>query len=196
MSKIVLTTHQKGGVGKSTLTFNMASALKNDVSVCIIDLDLQGSLYRTKEASDVPIFSSEYINRIEDLDYDFIFIDTPPYLNNELPKLSNLADAVLIPTKTGLYDLLAIEDTIEIVKSNKNKEKILIVFNMVKPNTTLTTEMKEALEKFDVKVADTMISDLVAFTRSSMNNGVEESEKALNQISNLTMEVLQIIKNN
>lgn len=194
MSKIILTTHQKGGVGKSTLTFNMASALKNDVSVCIIDLDLQGSLYRTKEASDVPIFSSEYINKIEDLDYDFVFIDTPPYLNNELPKLSNLADAVLIPTKTGLYDLLAIEDTIEIVKNNKNKEKILIVFNMVKPNTTLTLEMKEALEKFDVKVADTMISDLVAFTRSSMNNGVEESEKALNQISNLTMEVLKIIK--
>ena len=39
MPKIILVTHQKGGVGKSTLTFNMANALKNDVKVAIIDLD-------------------------------------------------------------------------------------------------------------------------------------------------------------
>lgn len=39
MSKIILVTHQKGGVGKSTLTFNMASILKNDVKIAIIDFD-------------------------------------------------------------------------------------------------------------------------------------------------------------
>ena len=43
MPKIILVTHQKGGVGKSTLTFNMALAIKNEAKTAIIDLDLQGS---------------------------------------------------------------------------------------------------------------------------------------------------------
>jgi len=30
MAKIVLTTHQKGGVGKSTLTFNLANNFKEN----------------------------------------------------------------------------------------------------------------------------------------------------------------------
>ena len=40
MPKIILVTHQKGGVGKSTLTFNMANALKNDVKLKVYSLIL------------------------------------------------------------------------------------------------------------------------------------------------------------
>lgn len=193
MSKTILITHQKGGVGKSTLTFNMASILKDDVKTAIIDFDLQGSLYKSRHNSEIPVFNKDYIENINDLDYDFIFIDTPPYLTEELHKLCKLADVIIIPTKTGIYDLLAIEETINIIKQVGKEDKSLIVFNMVKPNTTLTTEMQEAIENYNISVAETKISDLVAFTRSALNKGVEDSQKAYTQIESLTREVLSKI---
>ncbi|KMQ58363.1 conjugal transfer protein TraA [Chryseobacterium angstadtii] len=192
MAKIILTTHQKGGVGKSTLTFNMALALNNEVKVCIIDLDLQGSLWRSRTASDIPVFSADEMNDVLKSDFDFIFIDTPPYLNEKLPELAKLANVIVIPTKTGIYDLLAIEDTISIIKDSKSEKKALIVFNMVKPNTTLTGEMHEAMEKHKIPIAKNYISDLVAFTRSAINNEITD-QKAKFQIENLTREVLERI---
>lgn len=44
MSKTILVTHQKGGVGKSALTFNLAVNLRDNAKVCIVDMDSQGSL--------------------------------------------------------------------------------------------------------------------------------------------------------
>lgn len=193
MPKIILITHQKGGVGKSTLAFNMASILKESVKTAIIDLDLQGSLYKSRNSSSVPIYPPNKLDDLNSMDYDFVFIDTPPYLISDLPMLCKIANVIVIPTKTGLYDLLAIEDTIEIVKNAKKEKDTLIVFNMVKPNTTLTNEMNEALERFNVTVSNTFISDLVAFTRSAINDGIEENTKAQNQIIELTKEVLSKI---
>lgn len=193
MPKIILITHQKGGVGKSTLTFNMASILKNDVKTAIIDFDLQGSLYKSRANSDIPMLEKEQINNVQNLDYDFIFIDTPPYLTEDLPKLCKLADVILIPTKTGIYDLLAIEETINIIKQVGKEDKTLIVFNMVKPNTTLTTEMQDAIDNYNIPIAETKISDLVAFTRSAITHGVEDSKKAYQQIEGLTREILSKI---
>lgn len=193
MPKIILITHQKGGVGKSTLTFNMASILKNDVKTAIIDFDLQGSLYKSRANSDIPVLEKEQINNVQNLDYDFIFVDTPPYLTEDLPKLCKLADVILIPTKTGIYDLLAIEETINIIKQVGKEDKTLIVFNMVKPNTTLTTEMQDAIDNYNIPIAETKISDLVAFTRSAITHGVEDSKKAYQQIESLTREILSKI---
>ena len=63
---------------------------------------------------------------------------------------------------------------------------------MVKPNTTLTKEIKNQLQEYDVKVSKNMISDLVAFSRSVLINGVEDHNKAQKQIDNLTKEILTL----
>lgn len=192
MSKIILTTHQKGGVGKSTLTFNLASNLRNNANVCIIDMDYQGSLLNIRELAEVPIFPSDKLNEVLNSGYDFIFIDTPPYLSNNLADLCNLADVIVIPTKAGILDLLAIKSTIEIVTNTGNQEKAIIVFNMVKPNTTLTEEIKVQLKDYGIRVSRKMVSDLVVFSRSVLLNGVEYNPNAQRQIDNLTEEILSI----
>ncbi|MBD3906410.1 ParA family protein [Chryseobacterium sp. Ch-15] len=196
MSKIILTAHQKGGVGKSTLSFNLAVNLKENAKVCIIDFDAQGSLYQIRELSEIPIFLGEKLKEVQNSDFDFIFIDTPPYLSNALPELCNLADVIIIPTKAGVLDLLAIKSTIDIIEQSGNEDKALIVFNMVKPNTTLTEEIKNQLSDYNVRVSKNMISDLVAFSRSVLINGVEDNNKAQKQIDALTKEVLTIAINN
>lgn len=193
MVKIILSTHQKGGVGKSTLTFNLAANLRTNAKVCIVDMDSQGSLLNIRELSEVPIFSSNDLNSVINSDYDFIFIDTPPYLSDNLEQLCNLSDIIIIPTKAGILDLLAIKSTIQIIKESNNQDKAIIVFNMVKPNTTLTEEIKNQLVDYDIKVSRKMLSDLVAFSRSVVLNGVEENANAQRQIDNLTKEILTIV---
>ncbi|OSY88521.1 conjugal transfer protein TraA [Tenacibaculum holothuriorum] len=192
MSKKILITHQKGGVGKSTLTFNLAQNISENASAAILDLDLQGSLSQVKElASGFDIISYKgRINEIQNLDYDFIFIDTPPYLSNQLPELIQLADLIIIPTKAGVLDLLAIKSTIELIKNENKINNSMIIFNMIKPNTTLTLDILIGLEEYNFPIAKTHVSDLVAFTRSVLVGGVQNDKNAQKQLDNLTKEVL------
>ncbi|MCO4304987.1 ParA family protein [Riemerella anatipestifer] len=195
MAKIILITHQKGGVGKSTLAFNLATNINDVAKTCIVDLDYQGSLNNIRELSNVPIFTEDKLNELIQSDFDFIFIDTPPYLSEKLPELCNLADVIVIPSKAGFLDILAISSTINIVEQSGNKEKAIIVFNMVKSNTSLTDEVKQQLSEYNIRVSKMMISDLVAFTRSVLVNGVSENPNAQKQIDNLTKEILTIAVN-
>lgn len=194
MPYFILTTHQKGGVGKSTLTYNLAVNLKDKAKVCIVDMDVQGSLSDFKNFSPVPVLSPDKLPELKNSDIDFVFIDTPPYLSNKLPELCKLADAIIIPTKAGVFDVLAIRSTIEIVKQSGSEKKAIIVFNMIKPNTSLTEEIKSQLNEHNITVAKTMVSDLVAFSRSALHNGVEDNKKALSQIEALTNEILILLK--
>lgn len=192
MSKIILITHQKGGVGKSTLAFNLAQNISGNANVAVVDLDVQGSLSQLKEiVTDFDIIPLKgEINEISQLEYDFIFIDTPPYLSNHLPKLIELADLIIVPTKAGILDLLAIKSTLELIEKENRKENTLVVFNMIKVNTTLTIDILIGLEEYKVKIANTHISDLVAFTRSVLVKGIKNDKNAKKQLDNLTKEVL------
>jgi chromosome partitioning protein len=192
MSKVILILHQKGGVGKSTLTFNLAQNIAKSSKVAVLDFDLQGSLSQLKElVTDFEIipYVGE-IDKISDLEYDFIFIDTPPYLSNQLPKLIAIADLIIVPTKAGILDLLAIKNTLEMIELAKRTADTLIVFNMIKANTTLTLDILIGLEEYNVKIANTHISDLVSYTRSVLLKGVTKDQNAQRQIDNLTKEIL------
>ena len=192
MPKIILITHQKGGVGKSTLTFNLAQNISNGSKVAVLDFDLQGSLSQLKElVTDFEIIPYQgEIEKISDLDYDFIFIDTPPYLSNQMPKLISIVNLIIVPTKAGILDLLAIKNTLEVIELAKRTTDTLIVFNMIKANTTLTLDILIGLEEYNVKIARTHISDLVSYTRSVLLNGVAKDQNAQRQIDQLTKEIL------
>jgi len=195
MAKIILITHQKGGVGKSTLTFNLAQNFSSNSKVAVLDFDLQGSLSQLKEIVtdfDVIPFVEE-INSISNLNYDFIFIDTPPYLSNHLSKLIQIADLILVPTKAGILDILAIKSTLKLIEHKHKSNSTLIVFNMIKPNTTLTQDILISLEEYNVPIAKTYISDLVAFTRSVILKGVTNDRNAKFQLDQLTKEVLFLL---
>lgn len=190
MAKHILITHQKGGVGKSTLTFNLAQNLCKEANVLALDLDLQGSLSQiSKMTTDFTINNDATILKTTH-DFDFVFIDTPPYLSDKLPELIQLADLIIVPTKAGVLDLLAIESTLELIKEEQKQSQTMVVFNMIKPNTTLTQDVLNEIETINIKVANTQISDLVAFTRSVLVKGVTSDNKAQRQIDNLTKEVL------
>ena len=184
--KTILLTHQKGGVGKTTLCFNLAMNLAKEAKVCVLDTDYQGSLINLKEViSDFEITTD--VSVLNSDKYDFLFIDTPPYLSDQLPGLIQKSDVIIVPTKAGVLDVMAIQSTISLIEQNNALDKALVVLNMIKPNTTLTNEVKSQIK---VTIANTMINDLVVFTRSVLTSGVQQSKKAQRLLDKLTKEVL------
>jgi chromosome partitioning protein len=92
MAKIITIAHQKGGVGKSTLALNLALCFQDQLSVALVDTDLQGSLYHIRE--DFPGLNWISLDQLtgQQLAYDLIIVDTPPYLSNRLPEMFAQSD--------------------------------------------------------------------------------------------------------
>jgi chromosome partitioning protein len=195
MPKIITLAHQKGGVGKSTLAANLAASFKNNVRTAIMDVDPQGTITQlSKIYTGIDVIP--YSEKVANLEYDIIFIDTPPYLSENLLHILEFTDFVIIPTKAGIADLLAIRSTIDVVKRSQKqnpKLKAAVVLNMVKYGTSLTEDVRKQIEEIDITLFKTQISDRVNFTRSialsSAIYGIGDY-KAEKEMDNLTREVL------
>ncbi len=190
MAKIILIMNQKGGVGKSNLCYNLSQNLSEHSKVAILDTDVQGSLSQLSKIVDSFQITTDENILTTDNNLDFIFIDTPPYLSSKLKGLIKIADLILVPTKAGILDLLAIDNTISVIKDELKEKNTMIILNMVKANTTITEDILNNLDSHKIKIAQTMISDLVAFTRSPLLKGVATNSNAQRQIDSLTKEVL------
>jgi chromosome partitioning protein len=196
MAKIITIAHQKGGVGKSTLAINLALCFQHQLQVAIVDTDLQGSLYHIRE--DFPrlnIFGSNKVEHLQELEEDLVIVDTPPYLSDRLPELFLYSDFILIPTKAGFFDVMAIRSTIALVKEAQQREfniKAAVVLNMVKPRSGITKETLGLLETLDMPVLQTQVHDRVSIARSSMTDGILNSNdaKAKEEITSLADEIV------
>jgi chromosome partitioning protein len=192
--KIIALVHQKGGVGKSTLALNLATCFEG-FRVALVDMDSQGSL--SDLSLDLPGLTVIKANGIEDIPnggYDLMIIDTPPYLSDNLTGLFSKSDFVLIPTKAGYFDLLAIRNTIQLISQAQEKKPLLksgIVLNMIKPRSGLTAEVQDLLKSYDTPVLSTLVHDRVSFARSPLTGGVLTSEdpKAKEEIQALANEI-------
>ena len=109
MAKIITIAHQKGGVGKSTLALNLALCFQDNLSVSIVDTDLQGSLFHIRDDfPGLPVLMPNKVEYLQELEEDLVIVDTPPYLSDQLPELFFHSDFILIPTKAGFFDVMAI----------------------------------------------------------------------------------------
>lgn len=200
--KIITVAHQKGGVGKTTLSLNLAYCFSQGAKVAVIDIDPQGSISGLKD-----ILAKQGIDLIQPKEmeqakskYDIAIIDTPPYLTTALPEFFGYSDFVLVPTKASILDIMAISATIELLKKAQNQRPKLksgIVVNMVKSRTSITEDMKEVLQQYDFPMLEAMVSDRVSYTRSPISGGVFETddEKAKDEILNLAQEIIKMMNN-
>ncbi len=199
MAKIITLAHQKGGVGKSTLALNLALCFKDQLRVALIDSDLQGSIYHLKEDfPELDIWAPEKISEIPKLDYDLIVVDTPPYLSNRLNELFAYSDYVLVPTKAGFFDVMAIKSTLALIRFSQARNQRLkagIVLNMIKPRSGITAEVTELLGTLGTPLLTTRIFDRVSLARSPMTSGILKStdQKAIEEVTALAAEIVDLI---
>ena len=196
--KIITIAHQKGGVGKTTLAINLAYCFAEGARVAIVDTDLQGSVSDLREfLTGIDLISLDQLTSADISDrYDLIVIDTPPYLSNRLSELFAMSDYVLVPTKAGILDAMAIRATIALLGQSMKAKPALragIVLNMVIPRTSLNGEVREILSGYGLGVHNATISQRVSYTRSPVTNSVfgADDQRAKDEVINLATEILE-----
>ena len=163
----------------------------------VLDTDVQGSLSGIKDELEgitfVPFDGK--LDQLARQPFDILVVDTPPYLTNQLPGLFAVSDFVLVPSKVGFFDVMAIKATIEFLKQAEQKRPQLkygVVLNMVKPRTGLNKSVQEILSSYGAVLLATTIADRVSYTRSALTSGAfgSDDEKAKEEITSLADEIL------
>ncbi|MBO0953064.1 ParA family protein [Fibrella forsythiae] len=197
---IITIAHQKGGVGKTTLSLNLAYCLADSLRVAVADTDPQGSISSLSSMlAGIQVVDLDSVLKREVADLDAVIIDTPPYLSSRLPELFAISDYVLIPTKAGFLDAMAIKATIALLQQAMAKRSALkagIVLSMVLPQSTLNDEVKTMLSEYGVPVHSTMISQRVSYVRSPVTGSVFGSadQRAKTEVTSLASEIIEALQ--
>lgn len=157
---VIVVANPKGGVGKSTLSSNIAGYLaRKGRTVMLGDIDRQQSsrTWLKQRPADMPQIQSW------DVDADnvsrpprgatHVVLDTPAGLHGrKLEKVLQQADKVLIPLQASMFD---INPTIEFIKEvashhHEGRLEVAVVGNRVRDNTTAADRLKEFLDTLDV----------------------------------------------
>lgn len=134
--KTVAIASAKGGSGKTTITTLLAVRACQDSpnKVAMLDLDSQGSLTQWWEGRGEP--KSPKLAQIGDsipatvkklsATYEWCFLDTPPFAQDLIEQAIVLADAVVIPVKTGLFDVMSSQTVVEMCQQHKKPFSLLL----------------------------------------------------------------------
>jgi chromosome partitioning protein len=185
MTRIIAVANQKGGVGKTTTTVNLAAGLAQaGRRVLLVDLDPQGNatmgsgidkraLTQTnRELAGAEVEMVDLDNRETRLkgalaivagQYDFILLDCPPSLSLLTLNGFVAADAVMIPMQCEYYALEGLTDLINTIKKvrahfNPAIEIEGLLRTMFDPRNTLSQQVSDQLQQhFPDKIYETII---------------------------------------
>lgn len=206
-------TNLKGGVGKSTISQNLAVSLAHKgYKVCVLDTDLgqrssmKWAAQRGEDVPAIPVLGTEADNVIKDAKeqenyYDFVLIDGSPQLELAQVKTLTVSDIVIVPVSPSALDIWSMQQFMakyEQVKAVKGDSiQGLILLNKFSGRMRLDREVTEALDSLGLKVMTTKLADRVVYREAPINGlGVLEmkNDKAKKEVTQLTNEILKIVK--
>ena len=206
VSKVVTFANVKGGSGKSTLCINMAAILIRDgYSVALIDADQQKCsqdwIIGTKDKllSRVEIIDQAEFIASENVDVDFLLIDTQGSLTKEMAQFLFQSSLIITPCRVSRDDIVG-QGWIEVFLKQSNRDikkaPILTVLNGVNKRSSILSHVIEQLKEDGVQVAKTCISQRVCFAETNVNkiSVIGYNKPATEEIVDLTNEALNLIK--
>ncbi len=157
---VIVVANPKGGVGKSTLSSNIAGYLaRKGHTVMLGDIDRQQSSrnWLRQRPGDMPRILSweidaENVSR-PPRGATHVVLDTPAGLHGKkLARVLQQADKVLIPRQASMFDINPTIDFIKEVGSlhHEGRLELAVVGNRVRDNTTAADRLKEFLDTLDV----------------------------------------------
>lgn len=156
--------HTKGGVGKSTLCWNLALAwwIKNLGTVSVADLDFQQTIYLTSKIREdlgeesvgrfevtTPKSQAELASLYPRNDKDVLFIDIGGFDSKLNRQAMAMADLIIVPISISLTEVLGFKTFEAILHEERiDKSKIRIVLNNINPLVKNFDIIREALGEY------------------------------------------------
>lgn len=162
---VIVFASRKGGTGKSTLAAHLAAHASTASSPCLLlDADPQGSLgvwrglragNQGPEVRAVARSIQSAVMAAEREGRKWVFIDTPPNLSAIVRDALHAATLVVIPARPGIFDLVAVRETIEAV--TELRKGYITVINAApakrgEVESTLVSQARRSLERFGAPV--------------------------------------------
>jgi chromosome partitioning protein len=204
---IIGVLNRKGGVGKTSLSTNLASALSMSGSrILLVDADPQESALDWQASREgktlFPVVGMAKPTLHKDIpelaqNYDHILIDGPPGINDLTRSAMMACNLVIIPVQPSPYDVWAADETVKLfteVTICKDGLTGLFVINRKIKNTALGRDVASALGDYPLAVAQTAITQRVVFAESAAS-GLSVLElapqgPASHELNTLAVEIL------
>ncbi|WGL94092.1 ParA family protein [Arsenophonus nasoniae] len=209
MAKIISFLNGKGGVGKTTLTLNVATALGNKgLTVIAIDTDPQFSLsdfYHKRMPFDLAEAESEkeiYKVKKNFDSYDVVIIDGAGSLNSISSAAVFMSNLVIMPITPSALDFRASGTLVEAIEARNetqpNKVIARWVINKTISGAVMTSILKDGISESGIEAFKTQISQRQSYIRSLNDEGAtiydSKDAKAKGEIDLLTKEILEVLE--
>jgi len=168
---IITLSHQKGGVGKSTLAWNLIVEFSKKRKVSVIDLDMQKTItysiqIRKNKLGQGSVENIVLLDPKSDLEMvdmmlsnqkskdGLLIIDSGGFDSSSNRIAITGSDILLTPVSAKFYELLGLKEYSKILDKinhevrSKHKQELVanVVLNKINPNTTDLGEMKNFVE--------------------------------------------------
>lgn len=206
MVKIVAFLNGKGGVGKTTLSINVAACLvRSGHKVAVADSDPQSSCSNWF-SDDCPfdvieVNTEKGIYSIPKLlaDYDFVVIDGAATVSAISAAAAMVADVILIPVTASPLDFAACSAVLDIIEARSRLKPITARFLVTKRVThaTMNRTLYDAIQETGIGRLKTGTGHRQSYVKSLIDGHTiygSNDNTAKGEIDNLTREILELMK--